>query len=405
MRSAQGTFIPDDDPRRDPGHARPVVLLADPNAVSRTLAAGRLQDQAIDVTECDDGRDAWEWLHYNRCDLAVLSLDMPSLTGLRLLAQIRAHPRLKHLPVIVVTATDDQGLLERCYALGATAFVAQPVDWTVFVYQVRFALRTSVMEEDLRVATTAANSAAELKANLLSLLGHELRTPLHHLIGFAEVLVKEAEGPLGGEAYQTYAGHIIDGGKRLLATLSDVMLLSRITSGAQALVAEPYDLGELLNDLEELFSHRAGLRQVGLSIQEPASDVMLLCDRGLVLKGVGALIDNAIKFSPEGTEVDVRARLRADGKAHFVVEDDGPGIPFDKLADVCAPFSQLDMRHDRKAEGLGLGLPLARAIAELHGGDIDLRPQPEGGLIAELAIPMSGDEEDILLSLPPLAET
>jgi signal transduction histidine kinase len=129
------------------------------------------------------------------------------------------------------------------------------------------------------------------------------------------------------------------------------------------------------------------------------SDLMLLCDQHLIRQALAKLIDNAIKFSPQGETVEIWGHATVNGEAVMSVRDHGPGLNQAKLKDCIQPFVQGNMSYARPAEGLGLGLPIAKAICEAHGGELAVQTAPGQGLVAAVVLPRS-----LVLDRAPMAE-
>ena len=210
-------------------------------------------------------------------------------------------------------------------------------------------------------------SADRQRRELVAMVSHELRTPLTAqralLENLADGVVREPESALRAALTQS---------ERLSDLVADLLDLSRIEGGAA-----PLDLGDV--GLAELFEQAVGEpsarnEQVRIETLVEPADLAVVADRGRLVQVVMNLVDNAVRHSPDGSVVRVRAGLARPGHWTLDVVDDGPGIPLERSSDVFAPFGTLDATGG----GTGLGLAIARWICELHGGSIDLVPVLEG---------------------------
>jgi CheY-like chemotaxis protein len=166
------------------------MLAVDDDPIMREFALAQLSQPGCEIVTAEDGEEAWEILEKNQAgfDLVLSDLEMPRMNGFVLVDAIRRSARHAHLPVVVITSRDDMFAIDRAYEIGATSFVSKPVNWRLLGYQLRYVMRTSRMEAEVRVARDEARRAADLRESLLTLLQHETRTPLHGIIGFAELL-------------------------------------------------------------------------------------------------------------------------------------------------------------------------------------------------------------------------
>jgi signal transduction histidine kinase len=237
------------------------------------------------------------------------------------------------------------------------------------------------------LAAQAAEMANRAKTEFLAAMSHELRTPLNAINGFAETMQAEILGPLGNERYKEYCGHIVDAGHHLAGLINDVLDVSRVESGRVSLSEEVVTLSELVESVAVMVGDRA--REAHLTLAtELSPDLPLLSVDPLRLKQILLnLLANAVKFTPKGGNVTVRAWVRGDGGVSAAIEDTGIGIDPVHREKVLRAFGQADSRLERRYEGMGLGLPLARSLMELHDGALELDSAPGQGTRVVLTFP------------------
>ncbi|MEM9706207.1 MAG: response regulator [Pseudomonadota bacterium] len=364
---------------------RSKILLVDDDPIMRTLASAKLQEAGHEVTAVENGAEGVAALARAHFDLVIADLDMPVMDGFQLTQNIRMAPSLKDIPVIVVTGSDQSDAVESAFAAGATSFLAKPINWTLFSHSVRFVLRASEGERALRTARDEAQAGARFKDNLLSMMSHELRTPLNAIIGFGQILgekFNKASDPL----HEEYASYIVEGGRRLLSSISDMLLASDAATGPISIGETECDVADLVEAAVSDMRGVLNTAETKLKVVNDSNDAVI-CDQALVVRALGKLIDNAVKFSDKGAAVTVGATSLDNGSLVFFVRDQGPGINDETLHRVLQPFSQSDMSLRRSKEGLGLGLPLVIAISEAHGAMFKLISQPEGGAQAVIIFP------------------
>lgn len=235
-------------------------------------------------------------------------------------------------------------------------------------------------EEDLRQAKVAAEVANRAKTEFLANMSHELRTPLNAVIGFADLLIGQKQGPLL-DTYRRYAQDIRDSGEHLLTVIDDILDITRVEAGRFELQIELVDLHDVVDSCFRLLSQRAMLSEVTLVNLVPKTGMVLSADRQRVRQMLINLIGNAVKFSSGGGSVEVRARSEAAGITIEVV-DHGIGMEQSDVARAFEPFEQIHSGLNRKFEGSGLGLALVRRFAEMHGATVRLNSRPNVGTTA-----------------------
>src|SRR5471032_209298 len=247
---------------------------------------------------------------------------------------------------------------------------------------------TEKFEQDraLRVALRQAEIANKMKVDFLAAMSHELKTPLNAVLGFSEIIRDEVLGPIGHEAYRDYAGDIHKSGTRLLSVINDVLDVSRLEGGLVTIEAR----SENMQDMAEAAIKLVPLHdQRRIEIAVPADLPSLQVDTRRLAQALGNLLANALKFTPEAGRICLAARLQPDGGVHLLVEDTGIGMAEETIAAALEPFRQLDGSLARRFEGAGLGLSIAKALAELHGGALSVASAVGEGTTVTIRLPAS----------------
>lgn len=243
------------------------------------------------------------------------------------------------------------------------------------------------MVEDLRHMKDAAEQASRAKSEFLATMSHELRTPLNAIIGFSEIIRDEAFGPVGSGKYSDYANDINDSGQHLLGLINDILDLAKIESGADELYEEPIDIEEFVHSVMTLVGRRAEEGEIRLTWDLPEHLPALRADNRKLKQILVNLLSNAIKFTPAGGQVTLKAMVNKDGSYEFRVSDTGIGISADDIPKALSKFGQVDGALNRQYEGTGLGLPLTKALVEIHGGNLDLESEVGVGTTATACFP------------------
>jgi signal transduction histidine kinase len=261
----------------------------------------------------------------------------------------------------------------------ADQFIHLIASWVGTEFRRREAELASAQAKEL------AEQASRAKDVFLATMSHELRTPLNAIIGFSDVLRQEAMGPLGTVEYREYADDINASGSHLLTLVNDILDIAKLGTGPIALADDSVDCAALTADCLRLVKQQARNGGVTLHAALPADLPRIRADALRLKQIVLNLLSNAVKFTPAGGRVTVAAAI--DGSGHFALQicDTGIGISTDQIAKVVLPFYQV--RDAGRRGGTGLGLSLAKALVELHGGSLHLDSRLGAGTTATVRLP------------------
>ena len=245
----------------------------------------------------------------------------------------------------------------------------------------------------------AAESANLAKSHFLANMSHELRTPLNHIIGFAEMMQQKVFGPLGAAKYDDYCAYIQQSGRYLHELVSDVLDMSSLEAGRVQLTREEFDVSQAVEMALQDVRQAALAKEIEL-VCEPANGSKLVADRNSVTKILTTLLRNAVKFTPEGGRVTVRAR-QVGAAVNIYVEDTGIGMTQETVQKIGRPFEQPGPLSKDGMKGSGLGLAIARSLIELHHGSLRIRSTPGAGTIVQvhLAAPKKPNLREIPLQI------
>ena len=229
-------------------------------------------------------------------------------------------------------------------------------------------------------------AASRHKSEFLANMSHELRTPLNAVIGFSEVLGEGMFGELNAKQAE-YVRDIMDSGRHLLALINDILDLSKVEAGRMELELSEFDLRSVIDSALLLLRERASRKDIELARGVDDSIGVVRADERKIKQVLLNLLSNALKFTPEGGRVAVRAAIR-DGMVEVAVSDTGVGIAKEEQEAVFEEFRQVGA-HEKRVEGTGLGLALARKFIELHGGRIGVESEPGAGSTFTFTIPVT----------------
>ncbi|WP_418208638.1 ATP-binding protein, partial [Azospirillum humicireducens] len=239
------------------------------------------------------------------------------------------------------------------------------------------------MAETARQAAEAANRA---KGEFLAGLSHELRTPLNAVIGFADLIAREAEGPVGTPIYRQYAANVRDSGQHVLELINEILDHARAEAGVLPIEEGRCDLEAAADFAVRMLTPRAERAGVLLSAAVAPAARHLRGDDRRIRQILLNLIANGVKYTPSGGSVTLSAALD-DGVPVIRVTDTGLGIPAEDVERVLQPFVRVDSAANRGIDGAGLGLPLTKRLVELHGGTLALRSTLGVGTTVTVCLP------------------
>jgi signal transduction histidine kinase len=254
----------------------------------------------------------------------------------------------------------------------------------------------------LQRAVARLEELDRLKSNFLATMSHELRTPLTSVIGYAEMMAEGLAGPVSHEQ-RDYLTTILGKADQLLGLITAVLDVSSLESGQLALERATLSLAEVVASELATFAPQAGRRGIALQL-DACSDAVVIGDRRKIRQVVSSLVSNAVKFTPDRGRVGVALR-RGPLAAHepelldapaiqLVVSDSGIGISRDQVAKIFEPFFQVDSSSTRAFGGTGLGLTLAKAYVEAHGGRIWVDTTPGQGSTFTATFPAAPPADD-----------
>src|SRR5947207_2104840 len=245
------------------------------------------------------------------------------------------------------------------------------------------------MNDELGRVYAELETASRHKSEFLANMSHELRTPLNAIIGFSEVIGQEMAGPLNASQRQ-YVDDILGAGQHLLSLINDILDLAKVEAGRMELALGDVSIAEALERGMTMHQARATQNAIALDLHVDPDVGFVVADERKIRQVVFNLVSNAVKFTPSGGRVEVRAS-RHDGVVEVAVADTGIGISPDDQERIFEEFQQARATHSGSAsgavEGTGLGLALARRFVELHGGRLWVQSELGSGATFRFTLP------------------
>lgn len=232
-----------------------------------------------------------------------------------------------------------------------------------------------------------AEASSRAKTTFLAHLSHDIRTPLNHIIGFADMIALETFGPLGDSRYASYVSDIRRAGETLLESFAEILEFAELEGGRKTLKCEPVALDALLRGCSARFAERAARAGIRLDLGGCARG-WLTADRHYLDRMLANLVDNALRFTPRGGFVRVAAWPAGDGVV-LEVTDTGVGMSEEQMSKLSQPFVLSDAAFARSHQGIGLGIAIARAIAEASGGRLAIDSRQGVGTTVAVSLPLA----------------
>lgn len=360
-----------------PGRIR--LLVVDDDLVDRLAIRRAVEQSGLDATleEAANADEALAKVRSGTWDCLLLDQDLPGVSGVELAAQLRSSGL--HVPIVFVTGRQNEELLQQAVDAGVTDFIPKnDLSPRRLGLRIKFAIRIGRAEAESARAVERATAAARARDEILAVVSHDLRGPLHAISLATEALRDEVQGPSA-----RYLGAIERAAVRAERLISDLLEASAIENGALTLNRGAVDAGAILRQAAadyELLVKETGSK---ISAHIPDEQIVVSADRDRVLQVLGNLIGNSLKHA-KGAPIELSVE-RADNQALIAVRDQGPGIAPAELPHV---FNRYWSGRTKKG-GAGLGLAIAKGIVSAHGGDIKVDSPPGSGARFVFTLPLA----------------
>jgi two-component system, sensor histidine kinase and response regulator len=372
---------------KDPIKSAGQVLFVDDDPFYRDLAADTLESANYAVTTAEDGADAKTKLDGGTFDLMVLDLSMPGISGFEVLDHVRQVRKLTDLPVLVITGHDDADSVMRAFDLGATSFLAKPLNWILFVQHVEFVLKSARAQAELRHAQRSAEFMSELKSRLVGTLVTEFQAPLRSAYGFARLLKEETDGPIGSDLYVAWIDDLHRSIEKLNTTHLKMLNFGQSLSETISLNEETLHIAALLETVLKNHRDTANRRQIAIQVINQTPDRCQIRGDGILLAQVlRGVLEHAITFSTRGTEIRLSVQIDDRGQCILETRDTSPGLAAAQIDEILGLKSFASARAE--SVETNSSLKMSRVLMEAHQGSMRLRSLGDG-MLTELILPRS----------------
>jgi two-component system, sensor histidine kinase and response regulator len=359
------------DSSMDPN--KPHILVVDDELGPRE-SLKMILNPYYNVHVAERGVQAIDLLNKFPVDLVTLDLKMPGLTGINVLEKVKQ--RDPDIEAIIITGYGSLDTAIEGLRLGAFDYISKPFDVNHILSLVRRGLERRRAKAKLR----------QVKSDFLSNVSHELRTPLSVVVGFVYLLLNQVIGKLT-EDQQKVLETVYRNSEELLELIDNVLWMTSLNAGDTGAMIDEFDAREIVQESIKRYDQVFRDKGLQLSVEIPDQRLSILSDRAKVERIFQNVFNNAVKFTSEG-EIKVKARPSADGLGvEFEISDTGIGIEKNKMSLMFEPFQQIDKSTQRSCSGLGLGLTVARRMAQLIGGTVEISSEPGVGTCVAMRFP------------------
>ncbi|MCZ2097433.1 MAG: hybrid sensor histidine kinase/response regulator [Anaerolineae bacterium] len=322
-------------------------------------------------------------------DLIVSDIMMPYMNGYEFFETVRATDAWIAIPFIFLTAKGERDDIHRGKRMGAEDYVVKPFSADDLLVAV-----AAKLDRKRQLDAVAQDSIAEIKRNILTILNHEMRTPLTYVVAYADMLSRE--GPdLGLDDMRAFLRGINAGANRLRRLVETFILLVELETGEASTTyawrrQTMVDFSGLLQNVRQKYADIAEEKGVRLEFEEAPDLLPVVVDHDYLSSAVECLVDNAIKFTEQpGRPVRVRVAPSGDGVV-IAVQDEGRGIPPHELEHIFETFYQID-RGKYEDQGAGSGLAIVNAVVRLHQGRVEVISAPGEGSTFTIHLPRAAE--------------
>ena len=339
------------------------ILLVEDNPGDAELLTEALSDMpslAFELAHAQRLSEAIARAKETTFDIALLDMGLPDSQGLETLESFRK--RAPHLPVIVLTGNDDEALGIKAVQSGAADYmVKNDSEGRLLARSMRYSI-------ERHSALARLEEYDRLKSELLSTASHELRTPLTIIQEFVSLVADGVAGPVTAEQSECLTAALRNC-DRLTTLLNDLLDMSKLNSAQVEIEQKQVNLAPLLIECHDDFQPKCRAQDIRLELEMSAVLPVVFCDADKIRQAIVNLLGNAVKFTPSGGAIALRAKSQ-DAFVSIEIEDSGKGIgPQDQEA-IFEAFTQIDRQDGPGAKGTGLGLSITKRIVTLHGGRI-----------------------------------
>ncbi len=373
------------------------ILIVEDSSFSRKMLYNILKARRYNVFAAKNAKECFELLNKEEIDLLLLDYELPDMNGYEILTKIKKEKKFASLPVIIVSAADDEEVIAKLLKKGASDFIKKPYSIEHLLLKCSLHIKNYINVKIIESHQKKLNESLkkikwmEKQRNIFfSSISHDLKIPLSSISGFVDILLEKETD----KEKRNYLKSIKNSVQTMLLLINDILDMSRIENGKMSINKEKLNLEEFIEEIKEMFKPIADKKHLTFSVNIEDKSPKLIKTDPLRLKQILVnLIGNAIKFTPENGKVKLLIK-KQDGKLQFNVIDTGIGISKEKQKHIFDLFSQEEDSTAQKYGGSGLGLTISSKLVKLLGGELQVESEKDKGSRFFFSIPIETAEED-----------
>jgi len=379
----------------------PSILIVDDNPHNLQVLGKLLQENKYEIEFATNGEAALDWLNTRQFDIILLDINMPGMNGFEVCMKIRLKPDLMNVPVIFLSAESDRENILKGFELGAQDYITKPFDSRELLVRVKTHLTLKnnrekleklnrLLEEKVAERTEqlkAANEKLEAtnlklldldraKADFLTLISHQIRTPLNGIIGPVELLKESADAHKITDLIEILDMSV----KRLERFSLNALLITRLKTKQLEIAKDKFQISDLINEVLNERRDNYQSKNIKVAIKNVINDRLISGEMTLVKKCFENIFENAILFTPQGGTIEIA--INTEGQYVICeIKDSGKGFEESVIDNLFELFKTADVNKDNST---GTGIPIAKMIMEAHGGKITVGNVPGSGASVRL---------------------
>ncbi|MCX6967153.1 MAG: hybrid sensor histidine kinase/response regulator [Verrucomicrobia bacterium] len=358
------------------------ILVVDDNPDNLRLLGEMLKSWGYKARLVTGGAIALQAARSKRPDVILLDIHMPEMNGYQFCGHLKADAALKEIPVLFISALNDTEDKVKAFECGGADYITKPFHADEIQARIKAHLELHQQRKRLQESYDKLCELETLRDSLVHMVIHDMRSPITVISGVLDMLCNPSITNLDEEK-RGMAEMAFTSAQKLADMISQLLAVSRLEAGEMHLEKTDCDLAQIIQSVVEPFKLLSGDRSITIQAQPGVS---VLCDQKIVQRIIENLVGNALKFTPENSEVKI-ALSSSNQEACVSVTDNGPGIPKEFHQKVFEKFGQATVSKNKKL-GTGLGLAFCRLAVEAHGGKIGVESKIRRGSTFWFILPL-----------------
>lgn len=369
-----------------------LILAVDDTPRNLQLLNAYLTPEGYQIAVASNGKQALKVLEKITPDLILLDIMMPEMDGYQVCDAIKNHPIWKNIPIIFLTAKASEEDILQGFESGGVDYVTKPFRAPELLARIRTQIELKrnrdlmiELNEELRDKNEILETLNCEKDHFLSIASHDLKNPLGAIAGMAEMMVLQPQ--LNNQEVVYYGQLILGASRQMLQIITNLLDLSRLELGHIHIYPQRLNLEQVCQEICESFAPQAKTKAIKITLSNKSNKNYFYCDKNLFFQIISHLLSNAIKFSPLKSDIFFSINSPDPHFLCFQIQDQGPGISFEEQKKLYQKFVRLSAKPTAGETSIGLGLALAKQLAECLQGQLICKSEKGQGACFELKLP------------------